>query len=81
MIRYQIGRIIKTVRYIPKDISDCFLSLFVRKKLLVASCRYTKVCKRDCYKGVFKKFMVRKPGIHGHYHPKEEKACYNKPRN
>ena len=27
-------------------------------------------------KNIFKKFMVRKPGIHGHYHPKEEKTCY-----
>ena len=43
--------------------------------------RYAKVCKRDCYKGIFKKFMARKPGIHGHYQPNEEKACYNKPRN
>ena len=44
-------------------------------------CRYVEVCKRDCYKGVFKKFVARKPGIHGHYQPNEEKACYNKPRN
>ena len=44
-------------------------------------CRYVEVCKKDCYKGIYGKFMVRKPGIHGQYKAEEEKACYNKPRN
>ena len=61
--------------------SDCFLSLFVRKKLLVASCRYAKVCKRDCYKGIFKKFMARKPGIHGHKQLLPYKSWYNYPNH
>ena len=26
------------------------------------ACRYAKVCKRDCYKGIFKKFMAKKTG-------------------
>ena len=40
-------------------------------------CRYVEVCKKDCYKGIYGKFMVRKPGIHGQYKAEEEKAWYN----
>ena len=40
-------------------------------------CRYVEVCKKDSNKGIYGKFMIRKPGIHGQYKAEEEKAWYN----